>query len=112
MMCDRTALGMGQPAGQWYPGEYVTGPASCGANPCDFTDFFFTSDNCAAWLQCAGQPPITFGGLLAQGGSNIAAGAAGAVGSTVSGALSNPTTDIVIAVLGVVAIGAFLVLRK
>jgi hypothetical protein len=98
--------------GQWYPGEYTTAPANCGADPCDFTDYFDPSDQCAAWLQCAGQPAVTFSNILAQGTSSIVSGTANVIGAGVTSAVSNPTTDILIVALVIGAIGIWILLDK
>lgn len=97
--------------GQWYPGEGITS-ASCGSNPCDFTDYLWVSDACSAWLACAGQPAVTLSNVAGQGAASIAGGTASVVGSAAGGLLSNATTDVVLfAVLAAVVVG-FLVFEK
>jgi hypothetical protein len=93
--------------GQWYPGEGVSAP-SCGTDPCDFTDYLWVSDECTAWLQCAGQPAVTVSTVLGQGTSQIASGAGTVIGS----ALSSPTTDLFLIVLLAGAVGIWILLDK
>ena len=97
--------------GQQYPGQGVQS-ASCGQDPCDFWDYLWVSDECSAWLQCAGQPPVTFSSVLGSGAASITSGAATVAGAGISGALSSPTTDIVLALLAVAAVGIWIVLDK
>ncbi len=97
--------------GQWYPGEGTSAP-DCGDDPCSLTDYLWVSDQCAAWLQCAGQPAVTVSGVLGQGTSSILGGAASVVGAGVSGAVSNTTTDVLIAIVLAGAIGIWILLDK
>jgi hypothetical protein len=68
----------------------------CGDNPCGLWDYVWVSDDCANYLQCTGQPPMTFSAQLGLGLKNISSGTASALGQGVQGALSDPTTDIVL----------------
>ena len=83
-------------------------PASCGADPCDAWDYIWVSDDCQTYLACAGLPPMTFSGQIGAGVESITSGAANVVGQGVSGALSNATTDIIIAVVAIVTVGVLL----
>jgi len=56
--------------GQWYPGEGTSAPG-CGDDPCSLADYLWVSDQCAAWLECAGQPAVTVSNVLGQGTSSI-----------------------------------------
>jgi hypothetical protein len=97
--------------GQWYPGEGTSAPG-CGDDPCSLADYLWVSDQCAAWLECAGQPAVTVSNVLGQGTSSILGGAASVVGAGVSGAVSNTTTDIVIAMVLAGAIAMWILLDK
>ena len=108
MIMPRAALGLGQ----WYPGENINAPTSCGDNPCGFLDYLWVSDACTAWLACAGQPAVTLTNVAGQGAQSIAGGAASVVGSAVSGATSNISTDLLLIGGIVAAIMAFLVIEK
>jgi hypothetical protein len=110
MIVSSVAMGLG--LGQWYPGEGVTGPASCGDNPCEFYDYLIVTDDCAAWLACANQPAVTFSNVLGQGASSITSGAASVVGSAVSGATSSASTDLLLIAGAAALIMAFLVFEK
>ena len=89
----------------------MTAP-SCGTDPCDWTDYLWVSDECAAWLQCAGQPAVTFSSVLGSGVQSVTSGAASVVGAGLSGATSNVGTDIFLGILIVAGIGIWLVLEK
>jgi len=97
--------------GQQYPGQGITAP-SCGDNPCAWYDYLYVTDDCEEWLQCAGQPAVTFSSVLGQGVQSIASGAASVVGAGLSGATSNVGTDIFLGILVVAGIGIWLVLEK
>jgi len=105
MRLTRSALG------QAYPGQGVTSTA-CGADPCDWTDYLWVSDECSAWLQCAGQPAVSFGSELAQGASYFTSALSQGVGGAVSGAVSSPSTDIFLALLAAGAVGLWILLDK
>jgi hypothetical protein len=89
-----------------------TTPPSCGANPCDAFDYIWVSDDCQNYLSCAGLPPMTFSGQLGAGVQSITSGAASVVGQGVAGAVSNTTTDIILAVLAIVTVGVLIVELK
>jgi hypothetical protein len=89
-----------------------TPPASCGANPCDAFDYIWVSDDCQNYLSCAGLPPMTFSGQLGAGVQSVTSGAANVVGQGIFGALTNTTTDIILAVLAIVAVGVLVVELK
>ena len=108
MIVGRTELGLGQ----WYPGESINAPSTCGPNPCDFFDYLWVSDDCSTWLACAGQPAVTASNVLAQGAATITGGAASVVGSAVAGATGNISTDLLLVGGIVAAILVFLVIEK
>jgi hypothetical protein len=84
-----------------------TAPASCGTNPCDWTDDIWVSDACSAYLACAGLPPMTFSAQFGAGLEQILGGTASAIGQGVSGAVSNTATDAVL-IVGAVIVGVVL----
>lgn len=98
--------------GQAYPGQGVTAPSSCGENPCAWYDYLYVTDDCAEWLQCAGQPAVTLGSELASGASYFTGALASGVGGAVSGVTSNATTDVVLAVVAIAAVGIWILLDK
>ena len=105
MRLARTSLG------QQYPGQGITA-SNCGPDPCGWSDYLWVSDNCASWLQCAGQPPVTVSSVLGQGVESITGGAASIVGSGVAGAASSATTDVLIAALLIGAVGVWILFDK
>jgi hypothetical protein len=60
----------------------------CGTDPCDWFDYIWVSDECAAYLACDGQPPMTFSGQLGAGVQSVASGAATVAGSATTGLVS------------------------
>ena len=80
------------------------GQATCGTNPCGFFDYFDTSDQCLAYLNCTGGDvsSLTLGSSI----SSVATGAANLVGSAAAAATSNLTSDLMfLAIAALVIIG-------
>lgn len=85
--------------------------SACGENPCTLWDYVWVSDECSAYLSCAGLPAMTFSGQLGAGVQSITSGAASVVGAGVSGATSNISTDLLLLAIGVGAIAFFTMVK-
>src|SRR5271166_4378276 len=84
--------------------------SACGANPCGWWDYVWSSAACDSYLSCAGLPPMTISGQLGAGVQSITSGAASVVGAGVTGATSNWVADI--ALLAAAALVVLALLEK
>jgi hypothetical protein len=88
----------------------ATVPSACGDNPCGLWDDIYVSDACAAYLACAGLPPMTFSAQLSAGVQSITQGAASVVGSAVAGTASGITGGLGIGGTVLLGVGALMAL--